>query len=116
DSGTAGLSAPWRRLCDDSHARDSSGSRDGGAIADPRGVLATMARQPFGHLLLGATALGLSGYVLWRLVQACLDPERKGTKARGLLTRLGFAVSGVAYAALAVLAARMALGMGGRSG
>jgi hypothetical protein len=88
----------------------------GGAIEDTRGVLTTIARQPFGRLLLGLTALGLSGYVLWRFVQACFDPERKGTDARGLLTRLGFAVSGLAYAALAVLAARMALGAGGRGG
>jgi hypothetical protein len=88
----------------------------GGAIEDPRGVLATIVQQPFGRLLLGVTAVGLSGYVLWRLVQALLDPERKGTDAKGILTRLGFAVSGVAYAALAVLAARMALGMGGGDG
>ena len=88
----------------------------GGAIADPRDVLVTIARQPFGRVLLGLTALGLSGYVLWRFVQACCDPERKGTDARGLLTRLGYAISGVAYAALAVLAARMALGAGGAGG
>jgi hypothetical protein len=88
----------------------------GGAIADTRDVLVTIARQPFGRVLLGLTALGLSGYVLWRLVQACLDPERKGTDARGLLTRLGYAVSGLAYAALAVLAARMAVGAGGAGG
>jgi len=88
----------------------------GGAIADTRDVLVTIARQPFGRVLLGLTALGLSGYALWRFVQACFDPERKGTAARGLLTHLGFAVSGVAYAALAVLAARMALGAGGASG
>jgi Domain of Unknown Function (DUF1206) len=88
----------------------------GGAIEDTRGVLATIARQPFGRLLLGATALGLSGYVLWRFIQACFDPEHKGTDARGLLTGLGFAVSGVAYAALAVLAARMALGAGEAGG
>jgi Domain of Unknown Function (DUF1206) len=88
----------------------------GGAIADTRDVLVTIARQPFGRVLLGLTALGLSGYVLWRLVQAGFDPERQGTDARGLLTRLGFAVSGVAYAALAVLAARMALSAGGAGG
>jgi hypothetical protein len=88
----------------------------GGAIADTRDVLVTIARQPFGRVLLGLTALGLSGYVLWRLLQACFDPEYQGTNARGLLTRLGFAVSGVAYAALAVLAARMALGAGGAGG
>jgi hypothetical protein len=88
----------------------------GGAIADTRDVLVTIARQPFGRVLLGLTALGLSGYVLWRFVQAGWDPEHQGTDARGLLTRLGCAVSGVAYAALAVLAARMALGAGGAGG
>jgi hypothetical protein len=88
----------------------------GGAIADTRDVLVTIARQPFGRVLLGLTALGLSGYVLWRLVQAYFDPERKGTDVRGLLTRLGFTVSGLAYAALAVLAARMALGASGAGG
>jgi hypothetical protein len=88
----------------------------GGAMVDTRDVLVTIARQPFGRVLLGLTALGLSGYVLWRLVQAGVDPERKGTDARGLLIRLGFAVSGLAYAALAVLAARMALGLGGAGG
>ena len=88
----------------------------GGALEDTRGVLFTIARQPFGRLLLGVTALGLSGYALWRLVQALCDPERQGTDARGLLVRLGCAVSGVAYAALAVLAARMALGAGGKGG
>jgi hypothetical protein len=88
----------------------------GGTIADTRDVLVTIARQPFGRVLLGLTALGLSGYVLWRFVQAGWDPEHQGTDARGLLTRLGCAVSGVAYAALAVLAARMALGVGGAGG
>jgi hypothetical protein len=88
----------------------------GGAIADTHDVLVTIARQPFGRVLLGLTALGLSGYVLWRLVQAGMDPERKGTDARGLLTRLEFAVSGLAYAALAVLAARIALGVGRADG
>jgi hypothetical protein len=40
----------------------------GGAIADTRDVLVTIARQPFGRVLLGLSALGLRGYVLWRFV------------------------------------------------
>ena len=39
----------------------------GGAIADTRDVLVIIARQP----------LGLSGYVLWRLIQACSIPSAK---------------------------------------
>jgi hypothetical protein len=88
----------------------------GGRTEDPQGALHTMARQPFGRLLLGVTAVGLCGYVLWRFVQAVVDPERRGTDAKGLITRLGCLVSGVVYAALAVLAAQMALRSGGGGG
>ena len=49
----------------------------GGAIADTRDVLVTIARQPFGRVLLGLTALGLSGYVLWRL-----SPSLLGSRAQ----------------------------------
>ena len=88
----------------------------GGATEDPQGALDTIARQPFGRLLLGVTAVGLSGYVLWRVIQALFDPERKGTDATGMLLRLGCAGSGMAYAALAFLAAQMALGIGRGAG
>jgi hypothetical protein len=88
----------------------------GGSTEGSKGAIETIAMQPFGRILLGVTALGLIGYVIWRFVQAMLDPENEGTDAKGIVTRIGYAVSGVAYAVLAFLAARIALGMGGGGG
>src|SRR5688572_30764456 len=63
----------------------------GGKMSDGEGALKTILGQPFGWFLLGVLAVGLFGYALWRLVQAFLDPEGKGTDARGLLKRTGYA-------------------------
>lgn len=80
------------------------------------GALLVIARQPFGRFLLGIVAVGLSGYVLWRLVQALLDPEHKGTDAKGLATRAGYLISGVLYGAVALEAVRMLTGSSGGGG
>src|ERR671934_356610 len=42
----------------------------GGRVTDQRGALTTVNRQPFGHWLLVAVAIGLGGYAAWRFVQA----------------------------------------------
>ncbi|HEX5723995.1 MAG TPA: DUF1206 domain-containing protein [Longimicrobiaceae bacterium] len=84
-----------------------------GRPAGPGGALETILRQPLGRVLLGVVALGLAGYALWRLVQAVLDPEHKGSDGKGLLKRAGSALSGVLYAGVALAAARMALGSPG---
>jgi hypothetical protein len=67
-------------------------------------------------VLLALVALGLIGHAVWRWVQAALDTENKGTDAKGIATRLGYAAIGVAYAGLALAAARLAFGTGGGSG
>lgn len=95
-------------------AQAAAGS--GGQTTGSEGALATILRQPLGQVLLGVIAVGLAGYALWRFVQAALDPEDKGTDAKGIGTRIGFAVSGVIHAGLAIEAARMVLGDGGGSG
>lgn len=82
----------------------------GGATTDPEGVLQKIVTQPFGQILLGLIAIGLLGYTLWRFVQAFLDPEGKGTDAKGLVQRLGFAVNGLVYAGLALSAVQIILG------
>lgn len=90
----------------------------GGATKDSSGAVETIAQQPFGRILVGLTALGLLAYVIWRFVQALLDPENKGTDAKGILTRIGYAIIGMIYMGLAFLAGRLALsgGGGGSSG
>lgn len=74
------------------------------------GALVTLLRQPMGRVMLGLVALGLAGYVVWRLVQAFLDPEHKGTDAKGLARRAGFLISGVIYGGLTLEAIRMLRG------
>jgi hypothetical protein len=88
----------------------------GGKTTDPQGVLRTIAGQPFGKLLLGALALGLAGYALWRFVQAALDPEHRETNAKTVVKRVGYALSGLVHAGLAVTAVQLISGAAARAG
>ena len=76
----------------------------GGATTDNKGALTRIAQAPFGRFLLIAIALGFVGYACWRFLQAALDPERKGTDARGIATRIGYAITGAIHLAFAVSA------------
>lgn len=87
----------------------------GGKTAGKEQVLQTIQDLPFGRVLLGLVAFGLLGYVIWRLVQAIRDTEDKGSDAKGMARRLGYAGSGLLYASLAFAAGRAALS-GGSSG
>jgi hypothetical protein len=73
----------------------------GGALASPQGVIAMIGKQPAGLVLLWVVLVGLISYSIWGLVRAVLDPLNKGNDMRGLLTRLGFVASALAYAFLA---------------
>jgi hypothetical protein len=87
----------------------------GGATIGSRGALASLVRHPFGGIVLIVIAAGLFGYAAWRLIEAWVDPERRGTSLKGLGVRIGYAGRGVVHAALGVQAVRLALGTGGRS-
>ena len=82
----------------------------GGKTTDTRGALATIVTQPFGRVLLGAVAVGLVGYAIWRLVQAGVDAEHKGSEAKGSAIRIGYAISGLVHASLAFTAMQLVLG------
>jgi hypothetical protein len=56
---------------------------------------------------------GLIGYALWRFVQAGIDPENKGSDAKGIMKRIGYAVSGLIHCGLAFTAFQIALGSAG---
>jgi hypothetical protein len=79
--------------------------------ATPQGALQRIAEQS--RFLLVLVAIGLAGYALWRFVQAMLDTENKGSDPKGLVKRGAMLGSGIAYGALALLAARMVSGSGG---
>lgn len=88
----------------------------GGRTTGTSGVLFTIVRQPLGQVLLLLTGLGLFGYALWRLVQAVLDVEEKGTDPKGLLKRFGYLVSGLAYGSLGFEALRQVFGIAASGG
>lgn len=85
----------------------------GGKKTSTGGALATIAGQPFGKLMLAVVALGLVGYAIWRIVQGALDPEHKGTDAKGIAKRFGYILSGIAHAGLALTAVQIIRGTGG---
>ncbi len=74
------------------------------------GIFQFILNQPFGKILLGLVAIGLLCYAVWRLIEAFMDTENKGNQAKGIGYRIGYAVSGLAYGALAFFAGNMALG------
>ena len=82
----------------------------GGKTTDTTGALQAIATQPFGQILLVLIALGLVGYVIWRFIQAINDPTNKGTDAKGIVTRIGYVFSGIAYTGVAINAALLAMG------
>jgi uncharacterized protein DUF1206 len=71
-----------------------------GAMITQTETIGVIGRQPLGRLLLIPVAVGLAGYALWGMVRAVLDPLRKGHSVRGIMERLGYAMSGLAYAGL----------------
>ncbi|WP_254174234.1 DUF1206 domain-containing protein [Planktothrix pseudagardhii] len=82
----------------------------GGQTTDTTGALQTIATQPFGQFLLVLITIGLIGYALWRWIECIQDPEHKGSDAKGIFSRLGYAISGLIYAGLALTSARLVMG------
>ena len=87
----------------------------GGKATNQQGALETVARQPLGRVLLVAIAVGLGGYALWRLVRASLGrgPEDASDNLVGRIAGFG---SGVAYAFLCYVAAKIVTGTHAGSG
>jgi hypothetical protein len=82
----------------------------GGKATDQPGSLVTLAGGPLGRALLVAFAVGLGAYALWGFVRAIFDPLHRGDDAPGIVERLGFAWSGIAYAGLALFAVGLFVG------
>lgn len=88
----------------------------GGMITDTSGALRVVLTQPFGRTLLIVLAAGLCGYGAWRLLDSFLDPDRDGTSAGALVTRIGNAVRGLVYGALGIRAIQLLRGLRTSSG
>jgi Domain of Unknown Function (DUF1206) len=77
----------------------------GGKATNQQGALATIARQPFGVVLLVIVAIGLAGYALWRLVSAAVGP--RDSSDGGVRERVPALASGIVYAALCFTAVKI---------
>jgi Domain of Unknown Function (DUF1206) len=73
---------------------------------DQKGAFQQLLTQPYGKVLVGAMAVGLAGYALWRLSEAAFGVT--GESGKG--PRLQSLVRGVVYAALAASAVSVLYG------
>lgn len=75
-------------------------------------ALSSLLGLPFGRVLLGLVAVGLLGYVLWKLAQGLLNADGRDEDLGGFVTRAGQLISAGANLFLMLSAARLALSMG----
>lgn len=75
-----------------------------------RGAMAKLLDAPFGHALLGVIAIGLFGYAAWRILEAILDPEGNGHKAKGIAKRVRSLGVGIVHVGLGISAIKLASG------
>lgn len=86
-----------------------------GGKSDTRSALDTLLRQPFGRIWVALIALGLLGFVAWRLAQSLGNADRQDRNARGTAIRIALFGSALAYMGLAYYAVDRALGLGTQS-
>jgi hypothetical protein len=68
-----------------------------GELEDRPGALQVLASEPLGRFLLGALAVGLAGYALWRFAQAALGEKLESGEDVNAFKRIGYAARGVLY-------------------
>jgi hypothetical protein len=86
----------------------------GGKATTQQGALMTLAQEPFGKALLIATAVGLAGYAVWRLVRAWVGHGAEQNDSA--FKRVAGVAGGLAYAALSVTAVKILTGASSTGG
>ncbi|GAA3636013.1 DUF1206 domain-containing protein [Microlunatus ginsengisoli] len=86
----------------------------GGGDASSQGAMRQLAKQPLGAVLLWVMAIGLFSLVLWQVLVAIVGQESPDPKRR-LARRASSIGRAIVYAALGVIAVRVAIGSGGSS-
>ncbi len=81
----------------------------GNQSADTSGAMKTLAQEPFGKILLGLVAAGLIALALWQATQAIWG-YRNNERAQRIRKQITSAAKALAYTALGVSAASIALG------
>ena len=81
----------------------------GGKVEDRPGALQTVAEHSIGRFLLGALAVGLGGYALWRFAQAILGETLERRDDESWLKRIGQVGKGLLYTWLFVMCLSLVL-------
>lgn len=88
----------------------------GGGKADTKSALDVVLDQPLGTVWLALIALGLLGFVAWRLAQSLANADGHDDSFKSYLIRVALFGSAVTYTGLAVYAFQNTLGMGSSGG
>lgn len=89
----------------------------GGKKTGSRGVLDWLSQQSFGQVLLVITSIGLLAYTGYRLYQAIKDPNHQDSNSgKRILKRIGLALSGLLYGAVAFSSLKAVFSSSGGSG
>lgn len=67
------------------------------SVMSQQSTIKLIATQPASQALLVATAIGLLGYAMWGIIRAVVDPLDRGHHIGGILRRLGYLTSAIAY-------------------
>ena len=67
-------------------------------------ALQELFRQPMGTIVILGIAGGLTCFAFWRIAQGLLDADKLGRSPRALFRRVAYAISSIAYFALAAIA------------
>jgi succinate dehydrogenase/fumarate reductase cytochrome b subunit len=84
--------------------------------ASRNGAMQLIFEQPFGKILGWLVVIGLIGYVIWRLFQAVMNPDHKKNDAKGMLSRVRYAFSGLLYGAFTYSMIKALTGNGSSGG
>jgi hypothetical protein len=85
----------------------------GGEVSGKNGVISFLEDQTFGKIIVMLIAAGLIMYAIWRFCSAFLDSKEEGSDKKGILKRIGYAISGLIYGGLAYSILNNSLSSGG---
>jgi hypothetical protein len=84
--------------------------------SDSRAAIETISEQPYGRVLLLTLAAGLLCFVVWRLIEAALDPCEEGRGFESVVRRGRSLFSGIIYSGITLAAVKTAMGSSSGSG
>lgn len=88
----------------------------GGGEPNSKSALQVVLHQPLGRVWLGLIAVGLLGFIAWRLAQAFANADGHPSTVKGYAIRFGLLISAIVYSSLGIYAASMAFSVGDQQG